>query len=238
MTARPAAIVAAAARLVAVLRRRLPAVVVAVAIGVPIPGPAAEPASRELFDEAVRLFFAAEPAASARVFDRLVLAAPRAEPALWQRGLALYYADRFDDGRRQFELHRTVNPADVENAAWHFLCVARLDGIEAARGRLLPVGRDARVPMREILDLYAGRCDPDDVVAAADRGAGEARRDQSCFAHLYVGLFHEARGDTARAREHITLAADTFSMDHFMGRVAPLHCRLRGWPTRAADRAR
>lgn len=192
-------------------------------------GLAAEPAPRELFRDAVRLFFAADPVDSAQAFDKLVAAEPAAEPELWQRGLALYYADRFDDGRKQFELHRTVNPNDVENVAWHFACVARIEGAEAARAALLPVGVDTRVPMREIIDFYAGRCTPADVLSAAERGAGEARRNQLCYAHLYLGLFCEAVGDGARAREHMTLAAGPFSMDHFMGKVAALHCRLRGW---------
>jgi lipoprotein NlpI len=169
---------------------------------------------RALFEEAVRLFFAAEPAASARTFDRLVAAVPDAEPELWQRGLALYYAGRFQDGRVQFERHRTVNPDDVENPAWHFLCVARLDGPEAARKALLPVGADARVPMREILALYAGRGTAADVLAAAEQGEGAARRNHLCY---------------ARAREHILQAAGPFRMDHYMGKVAVVHARLRGW---------
>lgn len=198
-------------------------------------GHAAEPTARDLFDDAVQRFFAAQPVESARVFDRLVAAMPGAEPELWQRGLALYYAERFDDGAEQFELHRTVNPNDVENAAWHFLCVARLAGPQAARARLLPVGEDDRVPMREIIDLYAGRCEPADVLAAADRGAAEERRNQLCYAHLYLGLFFEASGDAAKAREHMMQAAGPFSMNHFMGKVAVVHCRLRGWSDGKAD---
>lgn len=188
---------------------------------------AAEPEPRELFSEAVRLFFEAKPVESALVFDQLVAAEPRAEPELWQRGLALYYAGRFDDGRKQFESHRTVNPNDVENPAWHFLCVARLDGVEAARGKLLPVGEDRRVPMREILDFYAGRCAAADVLAAAERGEGEVRRNQLCYAHLYLGLYHEVAGDADEARRHIALAAGPFRMDHYMGKVAVMHARLR-----------
>lgn len=192
--------------------------------------PAAEPTPQELFSQAVELFFEAQPAESARIFDRLVMTLPAAEPDLWQRGLALYYADRFEDGRKQFELHRTVNPNDVENPAWHFLCVARLEGIQAARAKLLPVGDDSRVPMREILDLYAGRGTAAAVLEAAGKGDAEAHRNQLCYGHLYVGLFHEAAGDAARARVHITQAAGTFRMDHFMGRVAVVHAKLRDWP--------
>jgi len=194
---------------------------------------AAEPTPQEVFGEAVRLFFDAKPVESARNFDQLALAVPGAEPELWQRGLALYYAERFDDGRKQFELHRTVNPNDVENPAWHFLCVAKLEGLEAARGKLLPVGKDPRVPMKEILDLYAGRCEPAAVLAAAEKGEGEAKKNQLCYAHLYLGLYYEAAGDAEKAREHITQAAGPFRMDHYMGKVAIMHAKLRSWPVDA-----
>ena len=193
-------------------------------------GFAAEPTPQELFSEGVRLFFDAKPVESARVFDQLVVAVPGAEPELWQRGLALYYAERYADGQKQFELHKTVNPNDVENPAWHFLCVAKLKGREAAREALLPVGEDRRVPMKEILDLYAGKCEPAAVLAAAEQGDGESRRNQLCYAHLYLGLYFEALGDAKKAREHITQAAGPFRMDHYMGKVAVMHAKLRGWP--------
>lgn len=208
--------------------------ILSAAVGVALLGlrslPADEKRPQDLFGQAVRLFFEAEPVESARVFDQLVELVPAAEADLWQRGLAFYYAERFEDGRKQFELHKTVNPNDVENPAWHFLCVAKLEGVVAARGRLLPVGEDRRVPMKEILDLYAGRCEPAAVLTAAEQGEPEVRRNQLCYAHLYLGLFHEAAGDVEKARDHITQAAGPFRMDHYMGKVAVMHAKLRGWP--------
>lgn len=217
------------------LRRWFP--LAAMCFAIQVPSLSADPTPRELFSEAVRLFFEAKPVESARVFDQLVVAVPGAEPELWQRGLALYYAERYDDGRKQFELHKTVNPDDVENPAWHFLCVARLEGIQAARGKLLPVGEDSRVPMKEILDLYAGRCEPAAVLAAAERGEPQARRNQLCYGHLYLGLFYEAQGDTEKAREHITQAAGPYRMDHFMGQVAVMHAKLRGRLDESGERS-
>ena len=184
---------------------------------------------QELFDEGIQLFFDGRPVESAKVFDALVANVPAAEPELWQRGLALYYAGRFDDGRKQFERHRAANPNDVENVTWHFACVARDQGAAAAREKMLPVGEDRRVPMREILDLYAGRGDAAAVVAAAEAGEEADRRNQLCFAHLYLGLHAEAVGDAELAQRHMMLAAGPFRMDHFMGRVAVLHAKLRGW---------
>ena len=198
-------------------------------------GFAADKTPRELFNEAVELFFDAKPVGSARVFDQLVVAVPAAEPDLWQRGLALYYAERYADGQKQFELHKTVNPNDVENPAWHFLCVARLEGVQAARAKLLPVGEDSRVPMKEILALYAGKGEPAAVLAAAEQGEADARRNQLCYAHLYLGLYFEALGDAVKAREHMTKAAGPFSMDHYMGKVAVMHVNLRGWPVGSSD---
>jgi len=197
--------------------------------------PIADEPPREVFAEAVRLFFEADPERSARLFDRVAAAVPENEPELWQRGIALYYAGRFADGRRQFEMHKTVNPADVENPAWHFLCVARLDGIEAARRAMLPVGDDPRIPMPEILDLFAGRGNEAAVLAAAERGPEPARRNQRCYANLYLGLHAEAAGDAERARRHITAAAGPHRMDHYMGRVAVVHARLRGWDVAPGD---
>jgi lipoprotein NlpI len=197
----------------------------------------AEPDPAALFADANRLLFAGKPRESAALFDRLVETEPAAEPDLWQRGIALYYADRFDDGRLQFERHRTVNPDDVENAAWHYACAARASGREAARQGLLPVGEDRRIPMREILALYAGRGEPQQVLDAAAEGDEPQRRNQLCYAHLYLGLYHEARGEPAAAERHLLLAAGPYAMEHYMGRVARLHVQLRGWDQAAEQSA-
>jgi lipoprotein NlpI len=42
-------------------------------------------------------------------------------------------------------------------------------------------------------------------------------------------LYFEALGDAAKAREHILQAAGPFRMDHYMGKVAVMHAKLRGW---------
>jgi len=188
-----------------------------------------EPPLQKLFDDSVRLLFDGKPEASALEFDALIQARPDMEPHLWQRGLALYYANRFADGRRQFELHRTVNPADVENVTWHFACMAREVSPEAARQAILPVGDDGRVPMKEVLAFYRGAGSADAVITAADSAPEATRRNAHCYGHLYLGLHAEALGQTDLARKHLLLAAGKYSMDHFMGKIAQLHIRLREW---------
>lgn len=155
-------------------------------------------------------------------FDRFIQLAPQQEAHHWQRGIAYYYAKEYERGRKQFESHQTVNPHDVENAVWHFLCVARAHGVEKAKAALIPISvdRDPRVPMKEIFALFAGKGKPEEVLSMA------RSRDEIFYAHLYLGLYYEAHGKTAKAREHIDKAANEFYMNHYMGDVARVHAKL------------
>jgi len=165
-------------------------------------------------------------AASIADFDKFIEAMPEQAPHHWQRGISLYYAARFEDGRKQFESHQTVNPYDVENAVWHFLCVARASGAEKAKAALIPIERDSRIPMMQILALFGGKGKPEDVLAAAKTGSAAQQENQLFYAHLYLGLYFEAIGDAKLAREHILKAATGFKAEHYMGDVARVHAQV------------
>ena len=157
-------------------------------------------------------------------FDAAVALEPGLEAHHWRRGIAHYYAGRYADGAAQFELHRTVNGNDVENAAWHFLCVARMDGVDAARQRLLPVAPDSRVPMMEVLEMFAGRSTPIHVLEVAKAADGSAQSESALFyAYLYVGLFNEVMGRPEEARAAIEIAATEHTSPYYMGDVARVH---------------
>ncbi len=164
-------------------------------------------------------------------FDQFIALAPQQAPYHWQRGIAYYYAGQFENGRKQFELHQTVNPNDVENAVWHFLCVARAAGLEKARTALIPIKNDERKPMMEVHALFAGKAKPEDVLkAAAAGGSPKSQLEQQLFyAHLYLGLYFEVIGDEAQARDHILKAARQYQTKDYMGDVARVHLQLK-WP--------
>jgi lipoprotein NlpI len=194
--------------------------VVAVAIGAQRP----DVQTRVLLESAIDDFLAGRVAESVVLFDRVAKQAPEVAPELWQRGIALYYVGRYRDCRAQFESHRTVNPNDVENPAWHFLCVARAETPARAKAALLPVGPDQRSPMREVYQMFQGTLPPDKVLAAA--GDSLSAR---FYAELYVGLYYEAIGDQSRALEHLKAAAsDRFARaGGYMHTVARLHPMVR-----------
>jgi len=161
-------------------------------------------------------------------FDAFLAAHPDRAADHWRRGIALYYAGRYADGVKQFDLHRTVNPEDVENSAWHYLCNVRATNRETAHKALLPVSRDARVPMAQVLDLFAGKLTPADVIAAAEAPGltGDRGTAARFYAHLYVGLFYDAEGDPKRATEHMTLAVEKYRVPGYMWDVANVHLKV------------
>lgn len=173
-----------------------------------------------VFERAVADFRESRFVESAAGFDRLAKLIPDYAPALWQRGIVLYYAGRYNDCRAQFESHRTVNANDVENAAWHFLCVARGESPAKAKAALLPVGFDARLPMVQIYRMLQGTVKPEEVLSAAGK-----QPEALFYAHLYMGLYYEALGVRDRALEHITAAAaDRYAqLGGYMHMVARVH---------------
>lgn len=158
-----------------------------------------------VMDNALADFAAGRFPESAAGFDEVVRLVPDVEAGLWQRGIALYYARRYQDCREQFELHRTVNPNDVENAVWHFMCVARIESPERAREVMLPVGPDPRRPMPEVYEMFAGDRTPEEVMEiVSDAPASSSAR---FYAALYVGLYHHVYGNEAVALTYLREAA-------------------------------
>jgi lipoprotein NlpI len=162
-------------------------------------------------------------------FDAFLKAEPKRAPEHWQRGISLYYAGRYKDGVEQFESHQTVNPQDVENAVWHYLCKAKAENVAAAQKSFIKITRDPRVPMKEIHALYAGTGKPEDVLAAAEAGKPTADEltERRFYAHLYLGLYHEAQGDAKKSLEHIKAAVEKYKIGHYMWDVADVHLKLR-----------
>ena len=156
---------------------------------------------------------------SVAAFDRVIQMLPDQAPHHWQRGISLYYAGRFADCKAQFELHRTVNPEDFENAAWHMLCAARVDGFAAAQKRLIPIKEDTRTPMRELHQLWRGEATAEGVLTAA-----ASSRSGVFYGNLYLALFEEARGRREASKAYAKKAAELAPPD-YMGDVARVHWR-------------
>lgn len=179
--------------------------------------------------------------ASCGDFDTAVVLNGRAA-GLWQRGLSLFYCERLQDGLEQFQGDVASNPNDTEETIWHFLCNARLkaavpgvtpvQAVAAARLQLLPIPQHENRPVMSVaMSVYAGTGTAAELDAA---GGVDSSSNAYFYAHLYLGLWYEANGQTELARSAIVAAATSSygsAVDgaDYMWHLARVHSRRRGW---------
>eukprot|EP01122_Echinamoeba_exundans_P012162 TRINITY_DN5031_c0_g1_i1.p1 TRINITY_DN5031_c0_g1~~TRINITY_DN5031_c0_g1_i1.p1 ORF type:complete len:222 (+),score=21.75 TRINITY_DN5031_c0_g1_i1:82-666(+) len=154
---------------------------------------------------------------------------PSIAPWLWQRGLAYYFADRFDEGAKQFERDMAVNSRDTEESVWRFLCQARGHNLEFARSNLiLPTEGDTRVPMYQALKLFQGSGTQEQVLeAVAKEPEGRKRQKAQFYGYYYIGLFHEACGNFEEAMKWIEKANSVKLNNDYMAGLCQMHELLR-----------
>jgi lipoprotein NlpI len=185
-----------------------------------------DPANAEAFDQRGSAHFkAGKVVESAKDFDRYLELRPKEFNGHWRRGISLYYAGRYEEGRKQFVGYEQVDTNDVENAVWHFLCVARKDGVDKARASILKIGKDRRVPMMAVYELFQGKRKPEEVLKVVEEGNPPMKeRDFRLFyAHLYLGLYSEVTGDTQLALKHLNEAVSKPRPHPYMWDVARVH---------------
>ena len=182
-----------------------------------------DPTAREMMLAADILLRCGKPARAVEWYDKCLKEVPDQLPYMWQRGIALYFAGDHDKGVAQFEKHRRVNPNDVENAAWHFLCVAKAKSMDEAKRVVLPAPNDPRIPMKEVLNMLSTG-DTASVQTRMDATEpGSAQRVEADFyGNFYLGLYADAQGKTANALKLMELSA-TDVPHHYMGDVARVY---------------
>ncbi|CAO2184662.1 unnamed protein product [Urochloa humidicola] len=176
----------------------------------------------------MQLFREGDVAGSLAEFDKAIEMDPRQKQYLWQRGLSLYYLDRFEEGAEQFRIDVAANPNDTEESIWCFLCEAQLYGIEEARKRFLEVGLDSRPVMREAYAMFKDGGDPEKLVSNfSSNSLGEV-----FYSSLYAGLYYESQKDEDKAKSHIVAACKSpygSRSGDYMASLAFVHCQCRNW---------
>jgi tetratricopeptide (TPR) repeat protein len=171
---------------------------------------------------------------SVAIYDSIIQDDPRRKPFLWQRGLSLYYAERYQDGAEQFKTDVAVNPNDTEEQIWHLLCLAKMEGVgslDAAREQKLTVGKDRRPVMRLVQKLFLGESGSEqELVAIAEK----SNVGDKFYASLYLSLYYESLNDEKSSKQWMVNAvgseyAKTVGRKDPMVDVAKVAMQRRGW---------
>jgi lipoprotein NlpI len=173
------------------------------------------------------LFLAGKAEESLPLFDRANALLLERAPDNWQRGIALGVCGKWTEGAKQFKMHHDVNPNDVENSAWYYLCVAKSENLEAAKKSVIPSRGDARQPMMAILQMLKGEAKPEEVLAVAEKAsAGPARQEAVFYGELYVGLYYDSIGNAEEAEKHLR-ASLNYDQKHYMSDTARVYLQHR-----------
>lgn len=173
-----------------------------------------------------------DPKRSAELFDRVLELAPDVRPRLWQRGIALYYAGRFQEGKAQFRDDALLNPDDTEEAIWALLCAceagARADLWDEEAASIAPIRNERRGVMRRLYRLFSNKESLEHALELRDGKSGYNDFQVSLYAALYL----EARHQPEASRQYMLDALATNyakTSGDFMADVARVHAEQRGW---------
>lgn len=157
-------------------------------------------------------------------FEQSNKLAPEGAPHNWQRGIALASAGKWKEGAEQFKTHHDVNPDDVENSAWYFLCVAKSKDLKAAEATVIPSRGDGRQPMMSILQMLKKEITPEAVVEAAKSNTPEGRSRQTAlfYADLYLGLYYDSLNDDENAIKYLKRSCG-YGIDGYMADTARVY---------------
>ncbi len=173
-------------------------------------------------------YLSGHPRDSLPLFQRVIELAPASAPQNWQRGIALCSCGKFEEGAAQFKIHHDVNPDDVENSAWYFLCIAKTKGVDAARETVIPSRGDGREPMMTVLKMLQGTVEPKEVIKAAEKNTstGARRKRAQFYADLYVGLYYDSLGDQEQAVKYLK-RSQRYGIDGYMADTARVYLASR-----------
>lgn len=185
-------------------------------------------------DAACLLFLSGKVEESLPLFDRANELSPRLRPHNWQRGCALGCAGKFAEGAAQFKLHHDVNPNDVENSAWYYLCLAKSKSKEEADKAVIPSGGDPRPPMMEVLKMLKGSISPEELLTTikSESYDGPAGKTAKFYGFLYVGLYYDSIGEESKAMQALDDCLAVSEPD-YMGRTARHYRSLRFPPPKS-----
>lgn len=146
--------------------------------------------------------------AAAADYEKMVELDPSLEKSHWRRGIAYFYAGRYDKAAHQFEIYNTFDNVDRENGIWRYFSQFKAHGREKARQGLLKYEKDDREPFPDVYQLFEGKKTPDEILARIkDAPIAEGDREaRSFYAHLYIGLNYALEGKSAEAKPHLRKA--------------------------------
>lgn len=164
-------------------------------------------------------------------FDRATDKSPSMSAVMWQRGLSYYYAEKYDEGSKQFRYDIAANPSDAEEIIWTVLCESKLQGFPAALANMPVLPKvDRRPIMRAVFDMFQGKTDEKTLSDLGDKSGLNNSGGDYFYSRLYLSLYREAKGDAEGSKQFMKDAVASYygrTSNDYMTAVARVHLTSR-----------
>ena len=153
-------------------------------------------------------FFLGNIAAAVDDYSRMTELDAEVDSSHWRRGIALFYAGKFDEAAGQFKRYHFFDNVDRENGIWRFLSQTKAVGLKKAQEGLLVYEKDDREPFPDVYQLFAGTISPEELLQKIEKASiTDAEQEQRLFyAHLYIGLHASVTGQKEQALKSLELS--------------------------------
>jgi tetratricopeptide (TPR) repeat protein len=146
-------------------------------------------------------------------FNEAEIIDPGVANRLWQKGLALYNIDKFEECSNQFQRDFNQNPADAEEKIWDILCKSRsirdhtVDSKYIAANIAPATVFDSRWYMRLIYEVFSGKIDPQEAITRSNLSPQSAAY---YYINLYLSFYFDVQGDIKQSKELIQNAMNSY----------------------------
>lgn len=141
-------------------------------------------------------------------YEKMVELDASMDKSHWRRGIAAWYAGRYEAAARQFEIYHTFDDVDRENGIWRYFSQYKAYGREKAQAGLLQYAKDDREPFPAVYKLFEGKLAAEQVLASVESAKiGDDEKEMRRFyANLYVGLNASLEGQKELALKYLRAA--------------------------------
>lgn len=161
-------------------------------------------------------------------FDDVLELSSEYDYAYLNRGIALYYGERYKLALDDMQSFYTLNPEDGYRALWLYITQEKIDSkkaLEQLQTQRLLLKPDQWSGV--LADYYLGKLDDEDVIALAEQNLTRPNEyaERLCEAYFYMAKVAQAKGEDNKAANYFKLTLATNIYDFVEHRYASLELK-------------
>jgi lipoprotein NlpI len=141
-------------------------------------------------------------------YEEMIRLDPSQDVPHWRLGIVYFFLGKYEKGAAQFAKYHAYGARDRENGVWHFFCLAKVKGVEAARKEMLAYTQFDRHPFPDVYSLLEAKIDAAELQKRQEKRheATGRQEEEQFFVDLYLGMHAWLEKKPELAEKHLAAA--------------------------------